>query len=76
MLFKRPSSDKRVSLLIESEIKELKEREDELVESRRALGLPTLQEIIYNWRQGPEAKALEPTTNYRSPEVPSDAIRY
>ncbi|VDM58148.1 unnamed protein product [Angiostrongylus costaricensis] len=39
----RPRLEKRVSSLIKSEIRELQEREDELLESRKELGLPTLQ---------------------------------
>ncbi|KJH50545.1 hypothetical protein DICVIV_03310 [Dictyocaulus viviparus] len=62
-----PNMDKRIDSMIESEIKQLRRREEELLEFRRELGLPTLQEIMYNWKQGPEEKTIHSATSYGHP---------
>ncbi|KHJ84798.1 hypothetical protein OESDEN_15483, partial [Oesophagostomum dentatum] len=44
--------EKRIGSLIKYEMMQLKEREEELQKSRRALGLPSLEETMDLWKQG------------------------
>ncbi|WKX93721.1 hypothetical protein Q1695_011185 [Nippostrongylus brasiliensis] len=63
----QPLIERRVSSLIESEIKQLRRREDELHESRRELGLPSLEELMESWKQGP--RSYRSDSNQRSTPV-------
>ncbi|VDL75210.1 unnamed protein product [Nippostrongylus brasiliensis] len=63
----QPPIERRVSSLIESEIKQLRRREDELHESRRELGLPSLEELMESWKQGP--RSYRSDSNQRSTPV-------
>ncbi|CAJ0607429.1 unnamed protein product [Cylicocyclus nassatus] len=48
----RLSPEKRIGSLIKNEMLQLKEREEELQKSRKALGLPSLEETMELWKQG------------------------
>ncbi|KAK6737722.1 hypothetical protein RB195_020057 [Necator americanus] len=54
-------AEKRIGSMIKYEMMQLREREDELQKSRRALGLPSLEETMELWRQG-----NSDTLSYRS----------
>ncbi|ETN70956.1 hypothetical protein NECAME_14443 [Necator americanus] len=56
-----PPAEKRIGSMIKYEMMQLREREDELQKSRRALGLPSLEETMELWRQG-----NSDTLSYRS----------
>lgn len=51
----QPPNEKRIGSLVQSEIKQLRRREEELYESRAQLGLPTLEETVDRWKRGPQA---------------------
>ncbi|VDO88511.1 unnamed protein product [Haemonchus placei] len=62
--------EKRIGSLIKSEIKQLRKREDELHESRKELGLPTLQEMMELWKQGPQMVTLRSAARFDHPRTP------
>ncbi|KAK6044228.1 hypothetical protein COOONC_18267 [Cooperia oncophora] len=63
--------EKRIGSLINSEIKQLRKREDELYESRKELGLPTLEEMMEQWKHGVQTATLRPTARYDHANTPT-----
>ncbi|XGW09805.1 hypothetical protein V3C99_011791 [Haemonchus contortus] len=62
--------EKRIGSLIKSEIKQLRRREDELHESRKELGLPTLEEMMELWKRGPQTITLRSAARFDHPRTP------